>query len=226
MKLDEGHAEKDMRGCMKKFVCVALMCLTSVLGFAQHQGSDNPAFLSSEFYPKYTASSVMMEEISGSLRIYAAQNLGRSLFSVEGDETRLLWNPAHLPWMEGVSGNGVGQTIQLSCDRAFSFINILNGYVDVSNPTLFRENGRARSLRIEDVDNGFVYQLDLIDEICFTGIRLERATTRVSIIITSVYEGSLHQDTCISAIIPEDSPSAFYFQGLGEGIALSVGRRR
>ncbi len=213
---------------MKKFVCVALMCLPLVLGlcFAQHQGVDNPAFLSSEFYPKYTASSVMMEEISGRLRIYAAQNLGRSLFSVEDDETRLLWNPDHLPWMEGAAGNGVGQTIQLSCDRVFSSISILNGYVDMSNPSLFRENGRAKSIRMEDLDNGLVYQLELADEIAFTGILLERPTRNVRLLIVEVYEGTVYQDTCISAIIPESSPSTFYFQGLGDGRALGVGRSR
>lgn len=192
---------------------------------AQHRGRDNPDFLSSEFNPKYTASSIMMEEIAGGVRIYAAQNLGRYLYSVAGDATQLVWNQEHLPWMEGAAGNGVGQTIKLSCDKSFSSLSILNGYVDLANPAAFRENSRAKSIRIEDLDNGLVYQLKLADEIAFTGIQLDLPTCNVLLRITAVYEGSVYQDACISAIIPEDAPSTFYFQGQGDGRAVGVGRR-
>ena len=192
---------------------------------AQHRGRDNPDFLSSEFNPKYTASSIMMEEIAGGVRIYAAQNLGRYLYSVAGDATQLMWNQEHLPWMEGAAGNGVGQTIKLSCDKSFSSLSILNGYVDLANPAAFRENSRAKSIRIEDLDNGLVYQLELADEIAFTGIQLDLPTCNVLLRITAVYEGSVYQDACISALIPEDAPSTFYFQGQGDGRAVGVGRR-
>lgn len=210
---------------MKKLVCYWLVMGMVGVVIAQHRGRDNPAFLSSEFNPKYTASSIMMEEVSGGVRIYAAQNLGRYLYSVAGDTTQLVWNQEHLPWMEGAAGNGVGQTIKLSCDKSFSSLNILNGYVDLANPSAFRENSRAKSIRIEDLDNGLVYQLDLADEIAFTGIQLDLPTCNVLLRITAVYEGSVYQDACISAIIPEDSPSTFYFQGQGDGRAVGVGRR-
>ena len=202
---------------------MGLSLVTMVI--AQHRGRDNPAFLSSEFNPKYTASSIMMEEVSGGVRIYAAQNLGRYLYSVADDATQLVWNQDHLPWMEGAAGNGVGQTIKLSCDKSFSSLNILNGYVDLANPAAFRENSRAKFIRIEDLDNGLVYQLDLADEIAFTGIQLELPTCNVLLRITAVYEGSVYQDACISALIPEDAPSTFYFQGQGDGRAVGVGRR-
>lgn len=211
---------------MKKFVCGVVMGLSLVsVVAAQHQGRDNPDFLAAEFNPRYTASSIMMEEVSGGVKIYAAQNLGRYLYSVAGDATQLLWNREHLPWMEGAAGNGVGQTIQLSCDKAFSALNLLNGYVDLSNPTAFRENSRVKSIRIEDLDNGLVYQVELADEIAFTGIQLELPSCNVLLHIMEVYEGTVYQDACISAIIPEDSPSTFYFQGQGDGRALGVGRR-
>lgn len=211
---------------MKKLVCGMVMGLSLVtMVIAQHRGRDNPAFLSSEFNPKYTASSIMMEEVSGGVRIYAAQNLGRYLYSVADDATQLVWNQDHLPWMEGAAGNGVGQTIKLSCDKSFSSLNILNGYVDLANPAAFRENSRAKFIRIEDLDNGLVYQLDLADEIAFTGIQLELPTCNVLLRITAVYEGSVYQDACISALIPEDAPSTFYFQGQGDGRAVGVGRR-
>lgn len=210
---------------MKKLVCYWLVMGMVGVVIAQHRGRDNPAFLSSEFNPKYTASSIMMEEIAGGVRIYAAQNLGRYLYSVAGDATQLVWNQEHLPWMEGAAGNGVGQTIKLSCDKSFSSLNILNGYVDLANLSAFRENSRAKSIRIEDLDNGLVYQLDLADEIAFTGIQLDLPTCNVLLRITAVYEGSVYQDACISALIPEDAPSTFYFQGQGDGRAVGVGRR-
>ncbi|MBQ8384951.1 MAG: hypothetical protein IJX45_06960 [Spirochaetaceae bacterium] len=210
---------------MKKLVCYWLVMGMVGVVIAQHRGRDNPAFLSSEFNPKYTASSIMMEEVSGGVRIYAAQNLGRYLYSVADDATQLVWNQEHLPWMEGAAGNGVGQTIKLSCDKSFSSLNILNGYVDLANPSAFRENSRAKSIRIEDLDNGLVYQLKLADEIAFTGIQLKLPTCNVLLLITEVYEGSVYQDACISAIIPEASPSTFYFQGKGDGRAVGVGRR-
>ncbi|MBR2462348.1 MAG: hypothetical protein IKB33_04365 [Spirochaetaceae bacterium] len=210
---------------MKKLVCYWLVMGMVGVVIAQHRGRDNPDFLSSEFNPKYTASSIMMEEIAGGVRIYAAQNLGRYLYSVAGDATQLVWNQEHLPWMEGAAGNGVGQTIKLSCDKSFSSLSILNGYVDLANPAAFRENSRAKSIRIEDLDNGLVYQLNLSDEIAFTGIQLKLPTCNVLLLITEVYEGSVYQDACISAIIPEDSPSTFYFQGQGDGRAVGVGRR-
>ena len=211
---------------MKKLVCGMVLGLSLVtMVVAQHRGRDNPDFLSSEFNPKYTASSIMMEEIAGGVRIYAAQNLGRYLYSVAGDATQLVWNQEHLPWMEGAAGNGVGQTIKLSCDKSFSSLNILNGYVDLANLSAFRENSRAKSIRIEDLDNGLVYQLDLADEIAFTGVQLDLPTCNVLLRITAVYEGSVYQDACISALIPEDAPSTFYFQGQGDGRAVGVGRR-
>lgn len=210
---------------MKKILCFCVLLGLVNLAFCQHRGRDNPQFLSSEFNPKYTASSIMMEEASSGVRIYAAQNLGRCLLSVEGDGTQLLWNREHLPWMEGAAGNGVGQTIQLSCDKVFRALNLLNGYVDLGNPTAFRENSRAKAIRIDDLDNGLAYQLELADEIAFTGICLELPTRNVRLTIIAVYEGTVYQDACISAIIPEDSPSTFYFQGQGDGRALGVGRR-
>ena len=211
---------------MKKLVCGMVMGLSLVtMVAAQHRGRDNPDFLAAEFNPKYTASSIMLEEVSGGVRIYAAQNLGRYLYSVADDATQLMWNQEHLPWMEGAAGNGVGQTITLSCDKSFSSLSILNGYVDLANPAAFRENSRAKSIRIEDLDNGLVYQLDLADEIAFTGIQLELPTCNVLLRIASVYEGSVYQDACISALIPEDAPSTFYFQGQGDSRAVGVGRR-
>lgn len=181
--------------------------------------------MSAEFNPRYTASSIMMEEVSGGVRIYAAQNLGRSLLVSQRDEPQFLWNQEHLPWMEGDGGDGVGQSVELLCDKAFSALNILNGYVNLQNPDLFRENGRAKSLLIEDLDNGVLYQMDLKDEICFSGIQLKRATTRVRLTITAVYSGSKHSDVCISAIIPEETPSTFYFQGQTDNRAVGVGRK-
>ena len=181
---------------MKKLVCYWLVMGMVGVVIAQHRGRDNPDFLSSEFNPKYTASSIMMEEIAGGVRIYAAQNLGRYLYSVAGDATQLVWNQEHLPWMEGAAGNGVGQTIKLSCDKSFSSLSILNGYVDLANPAAFRENSRAKSIRIEDLDNGLVYQLNLSDEIAFTGIQLKQCHHSGGFSLHLLFSGSGRWTSC------------------------------
>lgn len=106
-------------------------------------------------------------------------------------------------WAEGISGDGIGETIVVSCEKEFTFnkIKIYNGYC--KSKELFNDNNRPKILKLS-FDNGQHHEAFLKDgyENHVQEIDVSKITTKnVTIEIIDVYEGNKFKDTCISDIV-------------------------
>ncbi len=153
---------------------------------------------------RYKASSELSEKTKNGLVIYEADNLGKFAFDKTEQIGDLYFNFNHKPWVEGVSGNGIGESIHLSCDTEFNSIAILNGYIDFDKLHLYKNNSRVKKFKVLDEDNNVEYFALLDDEVKFQFIYFEKPTKKVKLIIEEVYEGSKWDDTCITGLIPSN----------------------
>ena len=109
-------------------------------------------------------------------------------------------------WLEGVSGNGIGESIIYSAeaDQKVSEIILYNGYL--KNNTTFVNNGRFKTISVEFSD-GTTIKKELPKQTFNEAkkgykITLEEPinTTSIKITILDVYKGSYYTDTALSGI--------------------------
>ena len=147
-----------------------------------------------------SASSSLKEKQYGQDIVYAPINLFRA-FEVGCRCHPYWWNNAHIPWVEGAKGNGINETISIEFNNPVYGFSILNGYADVQNMKLFKENGRVKKLKVEDLTNKLEYTMSFEDKVYFNYIELSKPSNSIKLTILEVYEGTKYQDTCISALI-------------------------
>jgi hypothetical protein len=104
------------------------------------------------------------------------------------------------PWVEGVPGQGIGETIEVKAPLAHLLV-ISNGYVSYDKPYLYAYNSRLKKIRIDDLTNGRVYHFTLADTPCPQHIRLPEHSIYVRITIEEVYAGTRWEDTCVNFIV-------------------------
>jgi len=109
-------------------------------------------------------------------------------------------------WLEGVPGNGIGESILYSAEaeQKVSEIILYNGYL--KNNTTFLNNGRLKNISIEFSD-GTIITKEIPKQTYNESrngykITLENPinTTSVKITILEVYKGSYYTDTALSGI--------------------------
>lgn len=105
-------------------------------------------------------------------------------------------------WVEGVSGDGIGEWVMLSSsgNQSVSGIKIINGYSKSSD--LYGKNNRVASVTLEFSD-GSSLSFNLKDgNMDFQTLDFGKTitTSYIKVKITGVYKGSKYQDTCISEI--------------------------
>lgn len=150
------------------------------------------------FKTKYTASSELKE---GKI-IYSANNLGTLFLPPDSREGSSEWNPGHKPWVEGKTGYGENEFIQIKTEKSFKSLEILNGYVDPDRTDLYKKNSRVKIFTIKDVDNNLEFDVHLDDCVYLQKIYLKQPTTNLILYIKDVYKGDKWDDTCVSGIIP------------------------
>ena len=147
-----------------------------------------------------SASSSLKETQYGQDIVYAPINLFRA-FELGCRCHPYWWNNAHIPWVEGAKGNGINETISIEFNNPVYSFSILNGYADVQNMKLFKENGRVKKLKVEDQTNKLEYTMTFEDKVYFNYLELSKPSNSIKLTILEVYEGTKYQDTCISALI-------------------------
>jgi len=104
-------------------------------------------------------------------------------------------------WVEGVSGNGIGEFVTLAFDRPVpvSRIEIANGYN--KSPSIFRKNARVREFTVA-ASNGFTRRIRLSDKRGWQTLNLPPlgAVTWIMLKVESVYPGIKYTDTAVSEI--------------------------
>lgn len=155
---------------------IALQLLVSTV---ENNKSNLPIFTSA----MYNSSSYLTE----SKTVYLPENLGVSVFSC--------------PWVEGVSGPGIGETITIERDASFGEIFFSNGYFSYDNPTLYEKNGRVKRIKIEGINSGFSTEISIEDKPEPQIIELPKIDTKIIITILDVFPGTAWDDTCINYIL-------------------------
>ena len=147
-----------------------------------------------------SASSYLKEKQYGQDIAYAPINLFRA-FEVGCRCHPYWWNNSHIPWVEGAKGYGINETISIEFNEPVYGFSILNGYVDVQNMKLFKENSRVKKLKVEDLTNKLEYVMNFDDKVYFNYMKLSKPSTSIKLTILDVYKGTKYDDTCISAMI-------------------------
>jgi hypothetical protein len=120
-----------------------------------------------------------------------------------------LFNKENLiPWAEGVSGDGIGQTISIEFKMPLASglngIYISNGFIDYNRPYLYEYNSRIKKIRISYMGCNEYKEFEIEDDPNFQYINLDinYRPNIVLIEIVEVYKGSKWEDTCINNILP------------------------
>ena len=129
--------------------------------------------------------------------------LNKYLVKGEGGE---FFNSDAIPWVEGVSGPGIGETLEISFSDPSSDIVILNGFVDPTRKHLYRNNNRVKTAIIRSNDSGehFEFEHTFEDVVHFDEIQFPRPAEKIIFEIKDVYPGEKWDDTCISAVLTRE----------------------
>ena len=132
--------------------------------------------------------------------VYASSHLIQKSMNYKVEN--VIDNNPSTAWIEGVSGDGIGEFIQFSSNNTFRVdkIDIINGFS--KNQKTYMKNNRVKKVIIEFSDKSQqVYELEdnnmEYQTIDIGGIN----TNSVKVIIQEVYtNGRVYKDTCISEI--------------------------
>jgi hypothetical protein len=137
--------------------------------------------------------------------IYAAKNLNLRVFP-ESIYGHIEWystieNP---PWVEGESGEGIGDGLAITFTKPVDSMLVLNGYVDPmpKRRRLFKDNNRINVAKI--TSDQFDFDFTFRDAVELSEITFPVAVDKVQLTIKKVYRGTKYNDTAITAIIRND----------------------
>lgn len=146
--------------------------------------------------------SVHYAEVSSMLPTYKNKSYG-------GD--KLIDGNISTPWVEGVDGNGEGQTIvlHLAAPEQVYGILVYGGYLE--SEYLYEINGKPTNIRVDfgngavveqELSNGFQLQEGSITLQWPDRVQLPHSvvTDTITITILEAEAGSKYQDTCISEV--------------------------
>ena len=120
----------------------------------------------------------------------------------------------NLPWAEGKSDEGIGESIEFDIMPVYNAysdgagrkeirgdikVSILNGFVNPYKQSLLYENNRIKKASIY-VDGKKLMDLDFNDVVEFTDFEIPADSKNVKIVIDEVYKGTRYNDTCVTKI--------------------------
>jgi len=150
---------------------------------------------------RISSSSELKENTDRGVRTYSVTRLKNRIVATGQGELLVHYRNSILCWAEGVSGPGIGEYLDISFTRPSDKLIVLNGYVDLIKRELYKQNNRLRTVKIVSENPAFETEYTFEDIVQFHEIPLPAATESVRLMIESVYQGSLFDDTCVSAIM-------------------------
>ncbi len=109
-------------------------------------------------------------------------------------------------WVEGVEGDGVGESITLTVRRPLPLdsINIMPGYHSLENPTLWTKNNRVAELEVT-LNGEHTFAVTIPDEKFMKVYPMpvrdySKPVQTVKLTIKRVHRGTAARDTCISSV--------------------------
>jgi hypothetical protein len=103
------------------------------------------------------------------------------------------------PWVEGVDGNGVGESFSISNSAPPLFIS--NGFVSYQKPYLYEYNSRIKTIRITDLQSGGFVMIELEDTPNIQYLDIPDSLWNISDFeyqIIDVYPGDQWTDTSVN----------------------------
>lgn len=139
---------------------------------------------------------------------------------VEYNEKNLCINNVLLPWVEGVPGNGIGEYIEIETVNSFKFdyLLIMNGFLSVEKPYLYKQNNRIKTIKVTGLNSGKEKILDVLDtpHPQTVDISYLELNEPFRIIIMDIYKGTKYDDTCINCLTPWYEPVVPYENFIGD----------
>ena len=149
---------------------------------------------------KTSSTSYYTETVRGYKIDYSPENLFKFIQYLDHSENVYRYS---IPWVEGKDDYGIGESISFVFEKEVSAFNIINGYVDPYNLSLFKNNSRVKKLKIENLTSGKSWFVDFEDKIYINRIISDSPSKSYKITIMEVYEGRKYKDTCITAIFSD-----------------------
>ena len=119
--------------------------------------------------------------------------------------TNLCDMDSETPWVEGVPGNGIGESFVLenTWGTVYKTLLIMNGFISYEKPFLYKQNGRIKKIRVTGMVSGKEKVLDVLDTPHPQSVDISFITEPedVRITIEEVYPGTKYDDTCIHFMI-------------------------
>jgi len=143
--------------------------------------------------------------------IYLSEGFARSYRDVSSflsefgrvyDVSELNYFGSERAWVEGVSGDGIGEgfVIENRGEKTkWNTLLIINGFISARNPRLYKENGRVKKIKVEGVESGVSKVLDIIDtpHAQTVDISFLPKPEDIRVTIADVYPGTKYKDTAI-----------------------------
>jgi len=187
--------------------------------FGQIQEQKKKYLTGSYYYPSFFLGYVANPDYSGSHLLladtYPFEGLGGtyrdassslSEFGRTYDVSYLNYLDSEAAWVEGASGDGIGEGFVIESRHRWKSLLIINGFISARNPKLYKENGRVKKIRVEGVESGVSKVLDVIDtphpqtvDISFLPFSED-----IRVTIADVYPGTKYEDTAIHFCITYD----------------------
>lgn len=142
------------------------------------------------------------------LDLYCVSSVLPSQFGNTYGPANLFSGGQSVAWVEGRSGQGIGEWIVVEFDelRTVDFIQVRTGYQ--KNADIFYKNSRVRQLRAE-FSNGHTMTLRPQDEITTESFRVDPGVRAywVKFTIEAVYPGNKYTDTAIGKLNVQSRPA-------------------
>lgn len=145
--------------------------------------------------PNYELLSRTYRDATSTLVEYGKEYSVENLKSLEAESS----------WVEGVDGYGIGESfiIENSWGENYPYIFIINGFISLKHPNLYKENGRIKKILVEDIVNNTSVTCDVLDTPNPQTVDISKLNSSedLKITILEVFEGEKYQDTAIHYFI-------------------------
>jgi hypothetical protein len=149
---------------------------------------------------KISSSRYFSEYVNGKRIEYRPENL-YTTYGVFCKCHPYSWNVNSITWVVGEPDEGIGAYIEIEYNYPITILSVLNGFVDINNSKLFKENNRPSVLTIIDIENNYEFDINIPDYVHFSDIVFQKETRHIKLIIKDVHRGNKYNDTCITALV-------------------------
>lgn len=110
-------------------------------------------------------------------------------------------------WVEGVDGYGIGESFVIEhFNYKYDYLFIINGFISVDNPGLYKKNSRIKTIKVEGVQSNQSVICEVLDTPHPQTVDISKISNieDLKITILDVYKGEKYQDTAIHYLITWD----------------------